>query len=141
MPSSVPHVSDDPPHLLLVVADVAGKSIPAAMVMATLQASLRTVAAIPGSLLDLLLRFNEYACAHNQGGRRFTTAFLAEIEPQSGCLTWINAGHNWPVLRRATGAVERLETGGLPLGISKLSRYDCGSTTPRRSRERTRRRI
>jgi sigma-B regulation protein RsbU (phosphoserine phosphatase) len=116
-------------RLLLVVADVAGKSVPAALLMATLQASLRTLAALPGSLLDLTTRLNQYACAQNLGGRRFTTAFLAELEPETGCLTYVNAGHNWPVLRRSSGTLERLETGGLPLGILAASPYQCGSTS------------
>lgn len=116
-------------RLLLVVADVAGKSVPAALLMATLQASLRTVAALPGSVVDLAVRLNRYACAQNLGGRRFTTAFLAELEPETGLLTYVNAGHNWPVLRRASGAVERLETGGLPLGILPASPYQSGSAT------------
>jgi sigma-B regulation protein RsbU (phosphoserine phosphatase) len=116
------------PRLLLVVADVAGKSIPAALLMATLQASLRTLAALPGSLLELVGRLNDYACAQNLGGTRFTTAFLAELEPATGRMTWINAGHNWPVLRHASGDIERLETGGWPLGISKSARYECGNS-------------
>jgi phosphoserine phosphatase RsbU/P len=115
-------------RLLLVVADVAGKSVPAALLMATLQASLRTLAALPGSLLELAARLNQYACAQNLGGRRFTTAFLAELEPETGQMTYVNAGHNWPVLRRASGAVERLETGGLPLGILAGSVYQSGVT-------------
>lgn len=116
-------------RLLLVVADVAGKSVPAALLMATLQASLRTLAALPGSLLELVGRLNQYACAQNLGGRRFTTAFLAELEPATGRLSYVNAGHNWPVLRHISGAVERLETGGLPLGITAGARYECGNTT------------
>jgi sigma-B regulation protein RsbU (phosphoserine phosphatase) len=115
-------------RLLLVVADVAGKSVPAALLMATLQASLRTLAALPGSLLELTARLNQYACAQNLGGRRFTTAFLAELEPETGRLSYVNAGHNWPVLRRASGTTERLETGGLPLGIMAAAPYQSGST-------------
>ena len=122
-----PTAPGEDPRLLLVVADVAGKSIPAALVMATLQASLRTLAALPGSLPELVGRFNDYACAQNQSGRRFTTAFLAELEPATGSLAWINAGHNWPVLRSRSGAVRRLDTGGLPLGIAKNARYECGT--------------
>ena len=97
--------------------------------MATLQASLRTLAALPGSLLELVARLNQYACAQNLGGQRFTTAFLAELEPASGRLTYVNAGHNWPVLRCVSGAIDRLEAGGLPLGITPSARYDCGETT------------
>ena len=116
-------------RLLLVVADVAGKSIPAALLMATLQASLKTLAGLPSSLLDLVGRLNQYACAQNVGGRRFTTAFLAELEPTTGSLSYVNAGHNWPVLRRVSGEMERLEAGGLPLGIMTDARYGCGSTS------------
>ena len=115
-------------RLLLVVADVAGKSIPAALLMATLQASLKTLAGLPASLLELVGRLNQYACAQNVGGRRFTTAFLAELEPANGRLTYVNAGHNWPVLRRGSGQLERLDAGGLPLGIMPEARYECGST-------------
>jgi hypothetical protein len=78
--------------------------------MATLQASLRTLAGLPTSLLELVGRLNQYVCAQNLGGRRFTTAFLAELEPATGRLTYVNAGHNWPVLRRSSGAIERLES-------------------------------
>ena len=113
----------------MVVADVAGKSIPAALLMATLQASLRTLAALPGSLLDVVGSLNRYACAQNMGGRRFTTAFLAQLEPATGCLSYVNAGHNWPVLRHVSGVVDRLETGGLPLGITPSARYECGTAT------------
>jgi serine phosphatase RsbU (regulator of sigma subunit) len=115
-------------RLLVIVADVAGKSVPAALLTATLQASLRTLAATPGSLPELVERLNRYSCEQSLNGRRFTTAFLAELEPATGCLTYVNAGHNWPVLRRATGAIERLERGGLPLGISATMPYQWGTT-------------
>jgi sigma-B regulation protein RsbU (phosphoserine phosphatase) len=124
-----PAAAGENERLLLVVADVAGKSIPAALLMATLQASLRTLAALPGSLVELVGSLNRYACAQNMGGRRFTTAFLAELEPATGRLSYVNAGHNWPVLRHVSGVVERLETGGLPLGITAAARYECGATT------------
>jgi len=115
--------------LLVVVADVAGKSIPAALLTATLQASLRTLAALPGSLPELVDRVNRFACEQSLGGRRFTTAFLAELEPATGRFTYINAGHNLPVLRRASGVTERFEAGGLPLGISAGRKYESGATT------------
>jgi hypothetical protein len=116
-------------RLLLVVADVAGKSIPAALLTATLQASLRTLAALPGTLPELVERVNRYSCEQSLQGRRFTTAFLAELEPATGALTYVNAGHNWPVLRHASGAIERLEAGGLPLGINSALPYQSGSAT------------
>jgi sigma-B regulation protein RsbU (phosphoserine phosphatase) len=116
------------PQLLLVVADVAGKSVPAALLMATLQASLRTLAGVCSDPLELVERWNHYCCEQNVGGQRFTTAFLAELDPLTRQLTYVNAGHNWPVLRRASGGVERLEKGGLPLGLMRNARYECGRT-------------
>jgi serine phosphatase RsbU (regulator of sigma subunit) len=118
-----------PDRLLVVVGDVAGKSVPAALMMAALQASLRTLATGPGSLLEVTGLLNRYLCSQNPEGRRFTTAFLAEIDTRSGSFGYINAGHNWPVLRRASGSVERLEIGGLPLGIRPHAAYDCGTGT------------
>ena len=116
-------------RLLVVVADVAGKSVPAALLTATLQASLRTLAALPGSLPDLVSQVNRYACDQSLQGRRFTTAFLAEWEPDTGLLTYVNAGHNWPVLLHDSGAVERLEEGGLPLGIHSATPYRSGTAS------------
>ncbi len=111
--------------LLLVVADVAGKSVPAALLMATLQASLHTLASICTTPLELIERLNHYCCEQNVGGKRFTTAFLAALDPVTRQLTYVNAGHNWPVLRRASGVIERLQTGGVPLGIMPNAHYEC----------------
>ncbi len=113
--------------VLLTVADVAGKSLPAALLMATFQASLRTLASSSSSLLALVRGVNRYACAHSHGGQRFTTAFLARFEPASGELTYTNAGHNAPLLRRASGTLERLDVGGLPLGIQDDCPYESSS--------------
>ena len=114
-------------RFLLAVADVAGKSIPAALLMATFQASLKTLSAIPCSIAELAVGMNRYACGNSQGGLRFTTAFLAEFDPASHALGYVNAGHNTPILRRSTGAVERLSVGGLPLGILPGANYESGS--------------
>jgi sigma-B regulation protein RsbU (phosphoserine phosphatase) len=102
---------------LVAVADVAGKSIPAALLMATFQASLKTLNTTSAPLEELVLGMNQYACCNSQGGLRFTTAFIAEYAPDSRALKYINAGHNAPVLRRNSGVLERLTTGGMPLGI------------------------
>jgi phosphoserine phosphatase RsbU/P len=110
-----------------VIADVAGKSIPAALLMATLQASLRTIAGEGASLADLVTRLNRYACAHSLDGRRFTTAVLAEYEPAARRLSYVNAGHNAPILRRANGDMEKLDIGGLPLGIDSVGAYETSA--------------
>jgi hypothetical protein len=116
---------------LFAMADVAGKSIPAALLMATIQASLKTLAAGPLPLPELVQRMNQYACSNSQNGRRFTTAFLAEYDPVTRVLTYVNAGHNPPVLRRQSGAIERLEQGGIPLGILEHAPYAAGSVVLR----------
>jgi len=101
----------------VVVADVAGKSVPAALLMATFQASLRALSATPASLDEIVVGLNRYARAHSLEGRRFTTAFLAEIDPATREMRYVNAGHNAPVLRRAPGQIERLDIGGPPFGL------------------------
>jgi len=110
--------------LMLVIADVAGKSIPAALLMATLQASLRTIAGEGVPLGVMVVRLNLYASAHSLDGRRFTTAVLAEYEPGTRHMVYVNAGHNPPILRRANGELQKLETGGLPLGIDAGATYE-----------------
>ncbi len=114
---------------LIAVADVAGKSVPAAMLMATFQASLKTLSGTPGSLTELVTRMNHYACSNSQNGRRFTTAFIAEYDPVTRRLTYVNAGHNDPILRRKSGTIERLEAGGMPLGIMDDAAYQSGEQT------------
>jgi phosphoserine phosphatase RsbU/P len=118
---------EDREKLMVVIADVAGKSVPAALLMATLQASLRTIAGENAPLADLVARLNRYACAHSLNGMRFTTAVLGEYNTASRRLTYVNAGHNAPILRRANGAVETLEAGGLPLGIRLDRSYETAS--------------
>jgi len=114
-------------RVLFVVADVAGKSIPAAMVMATFQASLRTLSTSGVSLPEMVAGVNRYSCSNSQGGVRFTTAFFAELDPATGDVAYINAGHNVPILRRRSGMLERLEAGGVPIGIFAESAYQSGT--------------
>ena len=103
--------------LIIAVADVAGKSVPAALLMATFQASLRALAATPASLDEIVAGLERYARAHSLEGRRFTTAFIAEIDSATREMRYVNAGHNDPILLRASGQIERLATGGPPLGL------------------------
>ncbi|MFL6417783.1 MAG: PP2C family protein-serine/threonine phosphatase [Bryobacteraceae bacterium] len=117
------------PPLLLTVADVAGKSVPAALLMATLRASLHTLAGVCTTQVELIERLNRYCCEQNIGGQRFTTAFLAELDPATRQLTYVNAGHNWPVLLRTSGKIERLQTGGVPLGLMPNTRYEHDKVT------------
>jgi sigma-B regulation protein RsbU (phosphoserine phosphatase) len=116
-------------RVVLAVADVAGKSIPAAMLMATFQASLKTLSTAHVALPELAANMNRYACGNSQGGLRFTTAFLAEYDPVHRTVDYINAGHNNPILRRANGQIERLDVGGLPYGIMPDAKYETATVT------------
>ncbi len=114
---------------MLAVADVAGKSIPAAMLMATFQASLKTLSTAQVALPELASNMNRYADSNSQGGLRFTTAFVAAYDPIHRTVDYINAGHNNPILRRASGQIERLDVGGLPFGIMPEAKYQTASIT------------
>jgi len=122
-----PGKTNDDNRVVFAVADVAGKSIPAAMLMATFQASLKTLSTAQVALPELVANMNKYACSNSQGGLRFTTAFLAEYDAARRVFHYINAGHNNPILRRANGLIERLDVGGLPLGIQPEAKYDSAS--------------
>jgi sigma-B regulation protein RsbU (phosphoserine phosphatase) len=113
--------------LMLVMADVAGKSVPAALLMATLQASLRTLAPEGMPLVELAQRLNRYACAHSLGGQRFTTAVIGEFNPATRRLDYVNAGHNSPVLRRVNGSTERLESSSVPFGIASEAAFSSSA--------------
>jgi phosphoserine phosphatase RsbU/P len=123
--------ADQPDRLLLVVADVAGKSMPAALLMATFQSSLRTLAQEPLPLATLVARLNRYCCDHSLEGRRFTTAVVAQLDCATGELQFVNAGHNPPALRHPDGSVETLGAGGLPLGVQRDAAYESGRTVMR----------
>jgi len=107
--------------VLVAVADVAGKSVPAALLMATFQASLRALAATPATLGEIVTGLDRYCRAHSLEGQRFTTAFVAEIDTTTLKMVYVNAGHNDPVLRRPSGEIERLDIGGPPFGVPLFS--------------------
>jgi sigma-B regulation protein RsbU (phosphoserine phosphatase) len=125
-----PRASTEPGETFLIaIADVAGKSIPAGLLMATFQASLKTLAGTSASLTELVSRMNAYACSNSQNGRRFTTTFIAEYHSATRTLIYVNAGHNPPILRRSAGTLERLNDGGIPLGILLDAAYQSGTVT------------
>jgi sigma-B regulation protein RsbU (phosphoserine phosphatase) len=101
--------------------------MPAALLMATFQASLKTLSVTEPDLRELVCGLNRYASDHSIRGSRFTTAFLAEYDPQSRTLAYVNAGHNPPVRLRGL-ATELLNAGGVPLGILKDADYEVGRT-------------
>ncbi len=100
---------------LLCVADVSGKGLPAALLMSTIQATLRALHSRAGSLVDLVAEASELLFASTPGNK-YATVILARLET-SGALTYVNAGHARCLLVRAGGGVEVLEPCGPPIGL------------------------
>lgn len=100
----------------LVIADVADKGAPAALYMAVAHSRLRAAAEHAASPAALLLEVNEVLYRQASTGM-FVTLFYAVLEPATRTLTFCNAGHNPPLLRRADGTVTALPRGGTPLGV------------------------
>src|SRR5207237_10752297 len=106
----------------VAIADVSGKGIPAALMMSNLQASLRAYCG-RHSIADAVHSLNE-SVRHAESSGKFVTFFYAELDLGRGALRYTNAGHNYPLLRRADGTVQPLERGGLPLGIQDGGGYE-----------------
>jgi serine phosphatase RsbU (regulator of sigma subunit) len=112
-------------RLLLALGDVSGKGTGAALLMTVLRAAVRAHWTEP-SLSDAVARINRTVC-QNVPSSKYVTFFLAALDPGSGRLSYVNAGHNPPLLVRAAGEVERLTEGGLVLGMFDNVVYDGGS--------------
>jgi phosphoserine phosphatase RsbU/P len=119
------HVSDS--TLWAVIADVSGKGISSALVMSTLQATLRALLVGMHSFERLLERLNGMVREFT-GGHKYLTLFLALLDAESHKMHYINAGHNPPVIVRADGSHELLEVGGTVLGLLPDVRYNRAQT-------------
>jgi serine phosphatase RsbU (regulator of sigma subunit) len=103
-------------RLAVVLGDVAGKGMSAALLMSNLQARVQTLAEDPHDLSDLMGRLDQ-GVAINCPDNRFITMFMSVIDPRGADLVYCNAGHNPPLLIRASGDIERLKAVGTALGI------------------------
>jgi sigma-B regulation protein RsbU (phosphoserine phosphatase) len=117
-------------RLALAIADVSGKGVPAALLMANLQASLRAFCDGRLPIPEAIRLVNQSVVRSSSG--KFVTLFYGEIEIASGTLRYVNAGHNYPLFRRRDGNLVELAEGGLPLGILETADYTQGeiSTAP-----------
>ena len=106
----------------MALGDVSGKGMPASLMMMALHARVQVLAEDPGDLSDLMTRLNKATC-QKCPSNRFITFFLCVLDGASGRLAFANAGHNPPVLLRASGEAQMLEGGGPPLGIVPLAPY------------------
>jgi phosphoserine phosphatase RsbU/P len=114
-------------RLVIALGDVSGKGSPAALLMALTLAILRTLVDEGLGPAALAQRLNVQVARHAPGSR-FVTMFLAVFDPMTGALHYVNAGQNPPILRRVNGALERLTSGGVALGMFELSAYTAGDT-------------
>ncbi len=114
-----------PERLGLVVADVSGKGIPAALIMATFRAALRAELRRQPDLAAVAARLNGVVM-ESRDASRFVTAVCGVLEQRSGRFTYVNCGHNPPVLLRASGADELLGQGGPALGLFADEGFEAG---------------
>jgi sigma-B regulation protein RsbU (phosphoserine phosphatase) len=105
-----------PTTLGLSIADVAGKGLPAALLMSSLQAAVRAFAGESTPPPAICASVNRLLCGQMIAGR-FATMCVMRLDRARGALAYANAGHNPPLLIRANGAVNRLESGGTVLGV------------------------
>ena len=114
-------------RLVVAVADVAGKGMPAALLMALLQGSLRTLITAGLRGADLVGKLNAHLHA-NIPANRLVTLFYCELEPASGRLRYVNAGHNAPFLLRSDG-LARLPATDVALGVVPGASFQEAETT------------
>jgi sigma-B regulation protein RsbU (phosphoserine phosphatase) len=111
--------------MMIALGDVSGKGTAAALLMSSLHAAIHAQVTARTTLHQMVKSVNQYL-ADNTPTNRFVTLFIAELDPQTGILNYINAGHNPPIMGRADGSVEHLESGGFPLGILPQAEYEVG---------------
>ncbi|MBD3237911.1 MAG: SpoIIE family protein phosphatase [Candidatus Eisenbacteria bacterium] len=116
-------LTDD--RLLLVLADVSGKGVPAALLMSSVRASLHTMVTGREQLREIMARLNRFVHA-STGETEFVTLCLGLLQTRSGRLRYTIAGHDPPYLLRRDSGIERLEEGGLLLGAFPHAEYREG---------------
>jgi len=112
-------------RLMIAIGDVAGKGSPAALLMALLLAMLRTLVDEGLDSDRLISRLNIQICRHSPGSR-FITFFYGIYSPGDGSLEYVNAGHLPPMVKRASGGIDRLGSGGMALGMFDHATYEVG---------------
>src|SRR5215212_4967300 len=114
-------------RLVVALGDVSGKGTSAALLMSSLHAAVHAQVASCRPITETIGAVNRYL-ADNTPANRFVTLFYAELDPLTGSLSFINAGHNPPIIAHEGGTLEHLAAGGLPLGIMPEFDYREGRT-------------
>jgi phosphoserine phosphatase RsbU/P len=123
------HISDS--RLGVVIADASGKGVPAALLVARMQAVIQSEARLGKNVSDIMASVNSFISA-SISSDRFATCFYAELDEATGMLHYCNAGHNYPLLVKKHGEVIPLITGGLLIGAFGDATYehDCVQIGP-----------
>jgi sigma-B regulation protein RsbU (phosphoserine phosphatase) len=114
-------------RIALSIGDVCGKGLPAALLMANVQALVRAFAVSDPSPRSVVTRLNRELSRH-AALRRFVTFFFAVYDPATGRLTYCNAGHNFPIVARADRSIDRLAAGGIVLGAFDYCEFEEATT-------------
>src|SRR6266851_1716252 len=120
-------IERDDGRLVIALGDVSGKGTAAALLMSSLHAAVHAQADIHDSLVKTISAVNRYL-VDSIPANRFVTLFYAELDPQNGTLSFLNAGHNPPLIVHTGGTMEQLASGGLPLGIMTNADFREGRT-------------
>jgi hypothetical protein len=108
----------------ILIGDVAGKGMPAALLMALLQGSLRTLLTAGFRGPELVTKLNQYLC-DNIPSNRLVTLFYGELHTDTGVMRFVNAGHNAPYLLRQNQTPARLEATSLVLGVLPNTQFEA----------------
>ncbi len=123
----LPAADGNQPRLAIAIGDISGKGISAALLMASLRASLRSIAGLQAESgsndLATLMRSVNRLVYDSSTSSRYATFFYAEYDPASRLLTYVNAGHNPPVLLRGTQTIS-LEPTGMVIGLMPEAEYE-----------------
>jgi serine phosphatase RsbU (regulator of sigma subunit) len=114
-------------RMVIALGDVSGKGTSAALLMSSLHAAMHAQIPAHKTLGDTISAVNRYL-AETIPMNRFITLFCAELDPLTGSLSFLNAGHNPPLIAHAGGSMEQLAAGGIPLGIIGDAVYREGRT-------------
>jgi sigma-B regulation protein RsbU (phosphoserine phosphatase) len=115
-----------PQSTAICLADVSGKSLPASMIMSTAQATLRGLNAHAGLSPKEVMETLNFHLYHSTQSNKYVTMFYAVLDPKTNILTYINAGHNRPILVYPNNSVQLLEKGGMVVGLFPGAKYEVG---------------
>ena len=112
--------------ILLVVADGVGKGISGCLYAYDLRSILRSFATLEHNLEKMVVQTNKLFCFDTKETGNFVTAFIATFDSTTKKLSSVNCGHNYPIIKRASGSIERIKLHGTAFGIEEFEKLDMG---------------